>query len=206
MNRGNIPRTSNRQALQALAAAFVLSWCASSDAQNLLGNPAFESPIGVGATNWTVVCIQGGTNDLEIKDRTTAAEYSPGQNRRGGHLRARTNKDVHAYFSQVVSNLEPGRAYTIQGEVRWHGGEAHGFGNAADIYRVYFDVIGGQAPARSPDVPDDNIDGWHHYSVTQTANTNGTIEVRLHLDKFRFCTYDKMTMINAYFDNFSVTR
>ena len=175
--------------------------------QNLLGNPSFESQLGVGTTNWTVVYVQGGPNDFEIKDRTTVADRNPAalQNTRGAHLRARTNKDAHAYFSQTVTNLVPGHAYTVEGDVRWHGGSANGFGNAPIIYRVYFEAIGGQNPARSPDVPDDNIDGWLHYSVTQTPDAGGKIEVRLHLDKFRFCIYDKMTMINAYFDNFSVT-
>ena len=194
------------------AALITLSYCCLlavgvASAQNLLGNPAFESPLGVGATNWTVVYVQGGPNDFEIKDRTTVADRNQDgiNNARGAHFRARTNKDAHAYFTQTVTNLVPGHAYTVEGDVRWHGGSASGFGNAAITYRVYFDALGGQAPARSPDVPDDGIDGWLHYSVTQTPDADGKIEVRLHLDKFRFCIYDKMTLINAYFDNFSVT-
>jgi hypothetical protein len=195
------------------AAALVTLCCCclldggAASAQNLLGNPAFESPLAVGATNWTVVYVQGGPNDFEIKDRTTVADRNQDgiANTRGAHLRARTNKDAHAYFTQTVTNLVPGHSYTVEGDVRWHGGTANGFDNAAITYRVYFDALGGQAPARSPDVPDDGIDGWLHYSLSQTPDANGKIEVRLHLEKFRFCTYDKMTMINAYFDNFSVT-
>lgn len=178
---------------------FFLFLSVSANAQNLLKNGDFEQPLG--PTNWTVVYVQGGPDDFEIKDRTTAADKNPAtqQNTRGGHLRPCTDWDAHAYFSQTVTNLVPGHTYTVQGDLRWHRED---FGNAAITYRVYFEAVG-QTVARSPDVPDS--ESWSHFSVTLTPDANGKIEVRLHLDKYRFCTYDKLPFINGYFDNFSVT-
>jgi hypothetical protein len=191
-------------AIRGALLGFAVLACVSASAQNLLKNGDFEQPLG--PTNWTVVYVQGGPDDFEIKDRTTVADKNPStqQNKRGAHLRPCTDWIAHAYFTQTITNLVPGHAYTVQGDVRWHGGTATGYGNAAIVYRVYFEAVG-QGAARSPDVPDDGSDGWLHYSVTQTPDASGKIEVRLHLNKFRFCTYDKLVLINGYFDNFSVT-
>lgn len=193
-----------KSAIRGWLLGFAVLACVSASAQNLLKNGDFEQPLG--PTNWTVVYVQGSADDFEIKDRTTVADKNPSlqQNKRGGHFRPCTDWDAHAYFTQTVTNLMPGHAYTVEGDVRWHGGTATGFGNAAITYRVYFEAVG-QGTSRSPDVPDDGSDGWHHYSLTQMPDASGKIEVRLHLNKFRFCTYDKLILINGYFDNFSVT-
>jgi hypothetical protein len=178
---------------------FAVLACVSASAQNLLKNGDFEQPLG--PTNWTVVYVQGSPDDFEIKDRTTEADRQAAsqQNKRGAHLRPCTDWNAHAYFSQTVANLVPGHSYTVQGDLRWHRGD---FGNAAVTYRVYFEAIG-QGTARSSDVPD--LESWSHFSVTQTPDASGKIEVRLHLDKYRGCTYDKMILINGHFDNFFVT-
>jgi hypothetical protein len=185
-------------AVQGVLLGFAFLVCVSANAQ-LLKNGDFEQPLG--PTNWTVVYVQGSPDDFEIKDRTTEADRQAAsqQNTRGAHLRPCTDWDAHAYFSQTVTNLVPGHPYTVQGDLRWHRGD---FNNAPDVYRVYFEAIG-QGVARSPDVPDS--EGWSHFSVTQTPDAGGKIEVRLHLDKFRYCTYDKLILINGHFDNFSVT-
>jgi hypothetical protein len=185
-------------AAQGLVLGFACLVCASASGQ-LLKNGNFEQPLG--PTNWTVVYVQGGPDDFEIKDRTTVADRqsTQQQNTRGAHLRPCTFKDAHAYFSQTVTNLVAGHSYTVQGDLRWHRGD---FNNASITYRVYFEAVG-QSVARSSDVPDS--ESWSHYSLTQTPDASGKIEVRLHLDKFRGSTYDKLTFINGYFDNFSVT-
>jgi hypothetical protein len=51
--------------------------CVSVNAQNLLKNASFESPIdpeeSSGTTNWTVVYAYGGPADFAYADRTTQA-------------------------------------------------------------------------------------------------------------------------------------
>lgn len=199
-------------AAPGMVVGFVCLLAGSASAQNLLGNPSFESPLGTGATNWTVGYLQGGPDDFEIKDRTTVADRKRSQlgNTRGAHFRPVTDKLAHAYFTQTVTNLTPGHAYTVSGWVLWEGGQGSGFGNAATAYRVYFEAIGGLGRVASPNAASEFdgtnwVDQWHQYSLTQTADANGRIEIRLHLDKFGWCTYDKLILINGYFDDMSVT-
>jgi hypothetical protein len=100
-----------------------------------------------------------------------------------------------------------GHTYHRSGSI---GCESRDFGNAPITYRVYFEAIGGLGTVRSPDAPNvagdaDNPPSRASYTIDQTPDAAGKIEIRLHMDKFRFCTYDKLVLINGYFDEFSVT-
>ncbi len=197
-----------RLAVQGLALGVTLLVCAPAGAQNLLGNPSFESPLGVGTTNWTIHYISGAADDWDIKDRTTSAVTNrPAQyNDRGIHFRPATQRFAHAYYSQTVTNLEVGHSYTIGG---WMWAESPGFGNAPITYRVYFEAIGGQGTdgvVRSPDGPYSDAGSGDVFQITQTPDANGNIEVRLHCEKFRFCNYDKLVLMNGYFDRFCLSR
>ena len=189
--------------VQGLLFGFGFLICGSASAQNLLGNPSFESPLGPAATNWTIKYVHGGPDDFAIKDRTTsAATNRPAQyNDRGLHFRPSNEKLMHAYATQTISGLQAGHSYSISGRV-W--GESPGFNGASGIYRVYFEAIGGQGTARSPDAPVDPGSSRAIYTITQTPDADGKIEVRLHMDKFSWCNYDKCVVINGYFDDFWV--
>ena len=197
-------------AAHGLLFAFALFFSNSAGAQNLLGNPAFESPIGVGTTNWTIhYDIQGGPDDFAIKDRTTSADRRRAQqgNTSGLHFRPSTSQLSHAYASQTISGLQVGHTYHISG---WIACESRDFGNASITYRVYFEAIGGLGTVSSPDAPNvagdaNNPPSGDSYTIDQTPDASGKIEIRLHFDKFRFCTYDKLVLINGYFDDFSLT-
>ena len=45
----------------------------------------------------------------------------------------------------------------------------------------------------------------HLYSVKQTPDADGKIEVRLHLDKLSWCETFYIPVMNAYFDSISLT-
>lgn len=173
----------------------------SVSAQNLLQNGDFQQPLG--PTNWTVLYLHGDDEDFEIKDRTAlSSRYENASNNdKGGHLRPSTDKLAHASFTQTVTNLVPGHAYTITGWYKWVGPAE--FGNSFQTFRVYFEAIGGLGTARTPNL--DDITTSAVYSLTNTPDANGKIEVRLHLDKFGWCLYDKLPFCNAYFDDFSLT-
>jgi len=175
--------------------------CVSASAQNLLNNGDFEQPLG--PTNWTLGYLHGGPDDFEIKDRTGISDYNAGSTSTttGGHLRPQTDKLAHGYFTQTVTNLVPGHSYTISGWMRWVGPSE--YGGASGTYRVYFEAIGGGGTARTLDLTDTTQAGT--FTLNQTPDANGKIEVRLHLDKFGWCIYDKLPFCNAYFDNFSLT-
>jgi hypothetical protein len=197
---------ANRWQLAAVGLVLSLEgvFCGSASAQNLLGNPSFESPLAPVATNWTIKYLLGCPDDFAIKDRTTSASLfnrAAQNNDRGLHFRPSNEKIMHAYATQTVSGLQAGHTYTITGRV-W--GESPGFSGASGIYRVYFEAIGGQGTARSPDAPVDPGSSREIYSITQTPDANGKIEVRLHMDKFDWCNYDKCVVINGYFDDFSL--
>ncbi len=184
MNKGNPLFSLHQSAVRALVLGFGLWLCGSVNAQqNLLGNPSFESPLGVGTTNWTIHYIQGGPDDFEIKDRTTAAATNrPAQdNDRGIHFRPSTWKLAHAYFSQTISGLQAGHSYKVTGSI-W--GESATFNNAPTTYRVYFEAIGGLGTVSSPDAPNAPGSSRAVYSIYQTPDADGKIEIRLQFDKF----------------------
>jgi hypothetical protein len=200
----------------------------SLSAQNLLQNPEFESPLG--ATNWTVGHIRGGLPDFEIHDRTTAASRGWDTGDFGAQFRPLHNKLAHSYFTQTVTNLTSGHLYVVSGWMSEDWWSPPSSGSAydpihdgkRDKFLVYIEAIGGQGNPTSDgrfslmatnpapvytnaDVAVYATDTWHQYSVRQTPDTNGSIEVRLHFDKLSWdLTYDLYVM-NGYFDSISLT-
>ena len=216
-------------AAPGLLLGFGLFFWGSASAQNLLKNGEFESQLG--PTNWTVKYLHGGPDDFEIKDRTTAASRSWGSGNFGGHFRAYTRKLAHACFTQTVTNLVPGHLYTVSGYMQedwWRSQDPvslvydpDGDGKRSR-FLVYIEAIGGLGyptvdgrigtNAVNPEPVLTNADcaiyatdtiGW--YTVKQTPDAEGKIEVRLHLDKLGWTTYDKYTVLNGYFDTVSLT-
>jgi len=192
-----------------------------SAATNLLNNAGFESPLGT--TNWTIGYLWGGPADFEIKGRTTQASRSWNSGDFGLHLRPAASKLCHAYFTQTVSNLTANHAYNVSGYMRedwWYNPVDKAF---RDKYLVYIEAIGGQGDpttdgrfkmiATNNLDPDSNIDApyayptdiWRMFTTKQKPDTNGTIEIRLHLNKVGWVTYDKLVVMNGYFDLLSLT-
>jgi len=217
-------------AVQGSLLVFALLLCGSARAQNLLQNGEFESPVG--PTNWTVLYLHGGADDFEIKDRTTAGSRSWGSGDFGGHFRAYTRKIAHACFTQTVTNLTPGHQYTISGYMQedWWRDPLDGVPEHYDPvedgkrekFLVYIEAIGGlgnptsdgraSTNAVNPEPVYTNADCAVYatayiaeYSVKQIPDADGKIEVRLHLNKLGWTTYDKFTVLNGYFDSVSLT-
>jgi hypothetical protein len=205
-----------------------LSLGGSTGAQNLLKNPEFESPLG--PTNWTVGYIRGGPPDFEIRDRTTAATRGWLTGNFGAEFRPFHNKLAHAYFTQTVTNLTPGHLYTFSGQMKEDWWSSPPQGGSYDPVRdgkrnsflVYMEAIGGLGTptpdgrasllATNPTPVFTNADvaiyattNWSEYRVQQTPDTNGRIEVRLHLDKLSWNLTYYLPVMNAYFDFISLT-
>lgn len=198
-------------------------------AQNLLKNGDFEqSPLG--PTNWTVLYLQGGPDDFEIKDRTRGGS-AHGGTFYGGHFRPIGQRLAHACFTQTVTNLTPGHLYTVGGQMRedWWRDRDPDTGLYDPIedgkrsrFLVYIEAIGGlgtptsdgrastnavnQEPPTGPPAgfPDCLIYAngpWSEYSVQQTPDANRKIEVRLHYHLVGFTDWDKCWIMSGYFDD-----
>jgi hypothetical protein len=195
-----------------LIAALLLGF--SACAQNLLINGDFESPL---APNWTVVYgtdntnvppyyAYGGPGDFSIAGRTTFARHNAGG--MGAHLRSNNDGTMHAYFKQVVSGLTPGVSYTLSGWMKYYQA---GF-KLNDHFKVYFQAVGALGTNSTIDIsttdnPEDQANlTYHQYFVTNTADANGRIEVRLHLDKYvESVCCDKAYIFNAMWDDMALT-
>ncbi len=214
--------------VMALVTGFSLLHSLSTHAQNLLQNPEFESPLGT--TNWTLGHIRGGPSDFEIHDRTTAASRGWDYGDFGAQFRPMHNKLAHAYYTQTVTNLTPGHLYTVSGWMSEDWWSAPPAGNPyhpikdgkRDKFLVYIETIGGQgtptadgrfalkatnaAPAyTNADVAIYATGTWCQYSVRQTPDTNGRIEVRLHMDKLSWDLTYYLYVMNGYFDSIALT-
>ena len=178
---------------------------ASARAQTIQ-NAGFESaldpwdPAGLsgGKTNWTLVYLAGGPGGFAMKDRSRASAHS---GLLGVHLRPATEGTNHAYFSQVVSNLNPNASYTVSGwtrltfvQAKWH---------------VYFEALGGPSGTTSAVSAAPSTTGWIQYSVTNNATPGGTMEIRLHGDKEWTAVKNPglalFNVMEAYFDDFTIT-
>lgn len=201
MKKAFLPASYYQLAVPASLLAFALSLCCSASAQNLLKNGDFQQPLG--PTNWTVLYLHGDDEDFEVKDRSAISSHTASASSTdfGAQLRPSTDKLAHACFSQTVSNLQPGHAYTLSGWMKWVGPEE--FPNSLQTYRVYFQAIGGQGVARTIDL--DNTTRSGTFTLTNTPDADGKIAVQLHLDKYGWCLYDKLPFCNAYFDDFALT-
>jgi len=214
--------------VRGLAVGLGFWLCLSAGAQNLLNNPEFEFPLG--PTNWTVGHIRGGPPDFEIRDRTTAASRGWDYGDFGAEFRPFHNKLAHAYFTQTVTNLIPGRLYTVKGWMKEDWWSAPSGTNAYDpishgkrnSFLVYIEAIGGLGSATAdgrasllatnPTPAYTNADvavyatgTWCEYRVQQTPDTNRCIEVRLHLSKLSWDLTYYLAVMNAYFDSISLT-
>jgi hypothetical protein len=215
-------------ARQGLALGLGLCLCSSAGAQNLLRNPGFEFPLG--PTNWTVGYIRGGAPDFEIRDRTTAASRGWSYGDFGAEFRPFHNKLAHAYFTQTATNLTPGHVYTLTGQMKEDWWSAPPSGSPYDPNRdgkrnsflVYIEVLGGRGTpmsdgryslvATNPTPAYTNADvamyatsSWCTYRTQQTPDSNGRIEVRLHLSKLSWDLTYYLAVMNAYFDEMSLT-
>ena len=228
VNKSNCLFSRCQLAVHGLLLSCSLFLHGSINAQNLLKNPEFESPLG--PTNWTVGYIRGGPPDFEIRDRTTEATAGWLTGDFGAQFRPFHNKLAHAYFKQTVTNLTPGHLYTLSGKMKEDWWSAPPQGQPYDPERdgkrksflVYIEVIGGLGTptadgrasllATNPTPAYTNADvavyatgTWCEYRTRQTPDTNRSIEVRLHLDKRSWDLTYYLAVMNGYFDIMSLT-
>jgi len=215
MKRNFVSLSHCHLAAGALCSVAALIIGFSAGAQNLLINGDFESPL---EPNWTVVYgtdntnappynAYGGPGDFAIADRTTFASRTAGVGM-GAHLRVNNDGQMHAYFKQVVASLTPGASYTLSGWMKYYQG---GFSLNHKV-KIYFEEVGGLGTNSTIDIsanddPDNQTNlVYHQYFVTNTADANGQIEVRLHLNKVEetICC-DKQYIFNGLWDDMALT-
>jgi hypothetical protein len=194
-------RSRYRAATQSFVLVFAFLAGLSASAQNLLNNPGFESPLST--NDWTVMYINSGPPDFFPADRSSFKAHSGSF---GGQLSACHDGKSHAYFKQTVSGLLPGTNYVVSGWLAWALNDAQ-----TSKYDVYIEAIGGLGSVTSPSATDDwgpsNDETFHSYTVTQTADHNGKIEVRLHMDHHTTSACcDHLWEHNGFFDDISLTR
>jgi hypothetical protein len=186
-------------------------------AGNRLKNGDFESAaIGVGSatTNWSVIYLKGCPDDWEIKDRTRSASIRAAWY--GAEFRPRTQKPIHACFTQTVTGLQQNNQYTVDGQM-WTQRADYG------ACVVFMEAIGGTGnllpDGRRSLLLTNTIDGtvyakgartennapiFEEYSEKQTPDANGKIEVRLHYWATTFRIYDKLWSEATYFDDITL--
>jgi hypothetical protein len=110
---------------------------------------------------------------------------------------------MHAYFKQVVTNLTPGAYYVISAWMGLFGG------NDAYLakFNIYLEAVG-LLGSRTTPYPSANVTnvqnnpgGWWRYAVTNRATSAGTIEVRLHFNKFGTVNNWEWRNFNAFYDH-----
>ncbi len=206
--------------LPGLALACMLV-CNTASAQNFVKNPGFEEELGpdnrtivfapivhVGTLAWPKTCT---ATDFFVLGRTRMShkDLSPGTwdgdpnywNKFGLHFQAGHDWLMHAYASQVVSNLVPGASYTASAWITQYEGDQTG------KVLVYMETLGGDDGTVTNQTPYvtttilNNAAGWNRYELTNTASTRGTIEIRLHYEKYLSTAEEKWRNMIGIFDN-----
>jgi hypothetical protein len=183
-------------------------------AQNFVRNPDFESPLG--PDNWKIVYVNGSSeSDFFIHGRSTIAHRDSvygtwDGNYFGLHFRPYTQGLMEAYASQTVSNLSPNASYVVSvWMTQFHS-------NYTNKMNLWLESIGGLGSLSSANaigyMHDDNSNtdnnGWSRYWMTNTANSAGQIEVRLHFQVIAGTTSGnsspKWMSEDAFYDHVSV--
>jgi hypothetical protein len=218
------PLSLRRQfATRGLLLAFALFAWGAAGAQNSVKNPDFEDPLG--PDNWTIVYtgvsnsaqanwpVECGPSDFLIKGRIRLAhkdliagiwDGDPAYwSRQGGCFQAGHDWQMHAYFKQVVTNLSPFASYTVSARMAF-------FDDWSSAVQVYMEVLGGVAGNISRKTPyvtgfvNNNPSAFARYAVTNTANSSGQLEIRLHYNKYRSTAVEKWRNMEALYDHVTV--
>jgi len=176
-------------AAQGLFLGFLLLTGIPARAQ-ILYNPGFEAPISTNwsqtvqnfpaTTNWMVTYVSCGPDDFCMHDRSTF-KGSPAVTGGSyvGHFRPIHEGVANAYFSQTVTNLLPGTNYIVSG---YYMNTMPGFTgptpSSTNKMNVFVDLVGGQG-THSSAACTASISTWAPFSVTNTANGGGKLEIRL---------------------------
>jgi hypothetical protein len=181
--KGNV--AFSRTILLAAIAALTMAMGGRAAAANLVTNPGFESPIDPA---WTIEYVFGGPSDFLVKDRATVAEHSGDY---GLYFRNMHDGTMHAYARQVVTGLTPGASYAVSVWMKhvW---------DRTDVYDVYMEALGGSASQTSPA----STATYAQYTLAQTADSSGKVEIRLHFNKFSDTT--DYEIAEGYFDDVSL--
>ncbi len=185
----------------------------SAGAQNLLRNGDFESPLTT--NDWVVqfsapgipsTDAYGGPGDFAIADRTTEGSRVVGGY--GAHFRSRTDWTTKAYFTQTVNGLTPGANYHLTGNMKITNNDVTNF-------LAFFEAVGGTGTPtqdgrfsmRTPYATTNKTQ--IQYTLDQTPDSQGKIEVRLRFLKFAMTpgaiSYPKFVQYSVFFDDFTLT-
>jgi hypothetical protein len=177
----------SRTSLLAIIAALTMATGGQATAGDLVTNPGFENPIDPA---WTIEYVFGGPSDFLVKDRATVAAHTGDY---GLYFRNMHDGTMHAYARQVVTGLTPSASYTVSAWMKhiW---------DQADVYDVYVEALGGEPSQRSPT----STTAYSYYTLIQTADSGGNVEIRLHFDKFSDTT--DYAVAEGYFDDVSLTQ
>jgi hypothetical protein len=195
---------SFRHQLATVGLTFImLVLCGASASAQLLKNGNFESefPVADPTAGWALVYVTP-PGSLSIAGHTTQASRTSGG--RGAHLRAAYSGNVgsvHAYFQQVVTNLTPGASYTLTIQKMKAGFQSYIDNGKLKVYTAMVsgstsNVVFGDGTINGP------------YTLTNTADANGRIEIQLHMSTAALAADAsddfKSSKASAWFDDYSL--
>lgn len=185
----------------ALAAAlgFTISSASPVGAANPVVNGNFENSLVFGgSTNWEVVYVNGCPGDFAVKGRITEARN--GLSGFGASLRPLNDGLMHAYLKQTVSGLMPNEVYAITNWMCFPGDPDDAWHPKVHIY---METVGGLGSVRTDDVTQPS---YQQFVITNRANANGEIEIRLHLNKDGYTggLPPKWNYMHSWFDDVSM--
>jgi len=191
--------------VMVLGLVILLGNCARG--QNLLKNGDFESPFPVEdpTVGWAVVFpggADGDYTDWAIAGRTRAASRVAGGH--GAHLRPNNWGTVHAYFTQVVTNLTPGRVYRLD-ILKMRSNFKYTDEGTSPLQKVYAALVSGSSSNAVHGYSTNN----GPYTLTITCAPTRRIEAQLHNWK-RYMVNEsaedmKHAKCSAWFDDVSLT-
>lgn len=162
--------------LLAAIAVMSLAIAGQASAVNWVLNPGFEDPLG---SEWELVFADGSGSSFSILGQTAASFYS-GTYGLQFQVPTSNNFTAHAYYKQVVSGLTPGQSYPVSAWLKFNALNVY---NRPDKFWVYLQAIGGMGSLVAP-AKGSNTSGWVQYSIDQTADANGQIEIRVGMNKY----------------------
>jgi len=189
---------SNCATLGLILGLAILSGFPASAANPVVNGNFENSLVFGGSTNWEVVYVKGCPGDFAVKSRITEARN--GLSGYGASFRPLNDGLMHAYFKQTVSGLTPNDVYAITNWMclpgdpndAWH-----------PKIHIYMETIGGLGSVATEDATQPS---YQPFVVTNTADSNGEIEIRLHFNKDGYTSGlpPKWNYIHSWYDDVSM--
>ncbi len=176
-----------------VAVAILMMVTAGHVSANLLVNGGFEDPIGA---EWELVITYGSGTGFSISAPTATGAHSGSL---GAQFQVPTtnNWDCQGYYKQVISGLTPGAQFNVSAWIDYAPLAVY---NRVDKYWAYLQAIGGIGPTMAAPLKGAAVtpNTWVHYTLQQTADVNGNLEVRVGMWKYATTSAKQC---DAFFDD-----